>query len=329
MKHWKCLPLAIPILLISVIGANSQPGIADQYRAAARAYREAAAKCPQRQSCYLANAAYHDCLAAQLGSGPSRQCAAPTCSMTNPPCSGSSAASSVATGATNPSVSSDANIQALSETVTGVASLIEGWISDREERRRQKDAAADSALRNNMSLSDAIDEEIAKGDSKRNLGDLIDEELNRGDSSPDKKLTADFPATVSAGGLRFAGDGSSAFSSLFDSESWSPWFRLQDKDGKDYLDLDIALWTGNQGLPSADLRDFPTRWVLRNRTNSTLKIYYQLLIQCIHACESGWYKFVLTVPAGKTVAGISSSRYTYSVTGARAISIETAEEGIK
>src|ERR1051326_1419326 len=80
----KLIIAAFLLYLLAPGAATEQAqGIAAQYRQAADAYRQAAAKSKssQNRSCYLAHAQYYDCLADQLrtGSAP-RQCTQPTCS---------------------------------------------------------------------------------------------------------------------------------------------------------------------------------------------------------------------------------------------------------
>jgi hypothetical protein len=62
--------------------AVPSPGqsVADSYRKAAKAYREAADKTTaDKKSCYRDWAAYYDCLADSLVSGSNVKCEAPTC----------------------------------------------------------------------------------------------------------------------------------------------------------------------------------------------------------------------------------------------------------
>jgi len=83
------------VLLFSSFPAYTQQ--ADQYRQAAQAYNDAAAKCqnPAGAMCMRQNAAYYTCIANQLGGGPT--CGnIPTCSTS---CTGAGAATAGGTGA--------------------------------------------------------------------------------------------------------------------------------------------------------------------------------------------------------------------------------------
>jgi hypothetical protein len=66
-----------------LLGANKPvhgQSIADSYRKAAQAYRDAAAKTTDdKKDCYNAWAGYYDCLADQLQSGSTVTCKAPDC----------------------------------------------------------------------------------------------------------------------------------------------------------------------------------------------------------------------------------------------------------
>jgi hypothetical protein len=58
----------------------AQSGMADSYRQAAQAYRDAASKAPADQKqCYLNWARYYDCVVGSLRSGSSSQCREPSC----------------------------------------------------------------------------------------------------------------------------------------------------------------------------------------------------------------------------------------------------------
>jgi len=68
-------------LVLAPMRAWPVPEQASMYRKAAETYRAAAAKCPAESGCYNAMAAYHDCLANELGGG--GKCTAPTCKPAN------------------------------------------------------------------------------------------------------------------------------------------------------------------------------------------------------------------------------------------------------
>ena len=87
------------IVPLAVVSVQAQ-SISATYRAAAQAARDAAAKTksPRNRSCYLAQANYHDCLAAQLGPNGPRSCPPPSCSLEsepNTPATGGSTAAPV------------------------------------------------------------------------------------------------------------------------------------------------------------------------------------------------------------------------------------------
>ena len=67
-------------LFLNVSAPSSGQSVAETYRKAARAYRDAAEKTTaDKKACYREWAAYYDCLADSLVSGSNVKCDAPTC----------------------------------------------------------------------------------------------------------------------------------------------------------------------------------------------------------------------------------------------------------
>ena len=97
---------------------------------------------------------------------------------------------------------------------------------------------------------------------------------------------------------QLAGDASPAFA----GEGWTPWYSLQGTDGFHLTDVDIAYRCGREVVKDK-ARDYPTSWVLRNQSETTLIIEYQLNMRCAEKCSSGWYSYRATIPAGKSVQG--------------------------
>lgn len=97
---------------------------------------------------------------------------------------------------------------------------------------------------------------------------------------------------------RLAGDASPAFS----GGEWSPWYSAQGQDGSHLADVDIAYRRG-VGQGEGESRDLPTAWMLRNRSGTTLTIRYELDIQCVERCKSGWHSYRAVIPAGESARG--------------------------
>jgi len=88
----------------------------------------------------------------------------------------------------------------------------------------------------------------------------------------------------------------------FPGGEWSPWYSLQDKAGSDLAGVEIAFkYSGEAGQGPAN--DHPTSWALRNRSETTFAIEYQLNVDCGEGCDSGWHRFRAVIPAGKSVRG--------------------------
>ncbi len=96
----------------------------------------------------------------------------------------------------------------------------------------------------------------------------------------------------------------------FSGEGWTPWYALKDLNGSDIAGLDIAYWFGS-AQPSSFAKDFPTQWIIRNRNPSRVKLTYELLIQCMEQCGSGWYSFAVEVPSQGSRA--APTKYLYQV----------------
>lgn len=72
--------LAAAAIFFNVSVQSSGQSVADTYRKAAQAYREAADKTTaDKKACYRDWAGYYDCLADSLVSGSNARCEAPTC----------------------------------------------------------------------------------------------------------------------------------------------------------------------------------------------------------------------------------------------------------
>jgi hypothetical protein len=72
--------LAAAALFFNVSLPSSGQSVAETYRKAAKAYRDAAEKTTaDKKACYREWAGYYDCLADSLESGSNATCKAPTC----------------------------------------------------------------------------------------------------------------------------------------------------------------------------------------------------------------------------------------------------------
>lgn len=145
-----CLALAGAAAL-AASDAGAQPQMANSYRQAAKAYRDAAQKtsCSENKACYEQMASYHDCLGNQLGpSGGS--CSKPSCTPVSCPqtadgkplygtamTSGATATGAAGTGGTGMSSSAPPSVQV---AMSGLNTLANAWVANMQAR-----AAADHA----------------------------------------------------------------------------------------------------------------------------------------------------------------------------------------
>lgn len=327
--------VTVSLFVIGVLPGNTYAQFADQYRKAAAAHREAASKCPPRSACYNANAAYYDCLANKLG-GSNVQCVEPTCSLTEPACGGATSTSS--TGGVSGSNSTaagiiaanDAQAQVISDSVIASINLIgEVMAQNRRDKQRKKDMTAENrAFKENALNMDAkLNEQLNK-----EMADQIEAELTRqeaaskGDKPAKTPVNQNVSAITAPGHHLIAGLTPAFPESAYDTGSWSPWFAMETPDGLIVQDLDIAYWSGGGTLPSGSPRDFPTTWVIRNRSQAPIKVQYELEISCATQCTSGWYRFITSVPANKTSSSLPT-RYTLMVGANRVLNIEVANDG--
>lgn len=108
----------------------------------------------------------------------------------------------------------------------------------------------------------------------------------------------------------------------FPGGQWSPWYSLQNKAGSDLAGVEIAFkYSGVAGQGPAS--DRPTSWALRNRSETTFAVEYQLNIDCGGRCDSGWHRFRAVIPAGKSVRG--SVRELQQVRGVQALEVRKNE----
>ena len=144
MLHRSVRWLTVLSLALGVFAFPSHAQMASAYNQAAQAYRQAAAKCTgTQQQCYLANAAYYDCLAAQLGPN-GGQCTQPP--STNCPANGTSTstggATSVTIPGTTPGLSPKAvQIQQLGNLGIG---LLQMWANKQAEKAAQQQQAQEN-----------------------------------------------------------------------------------------------------------------------------------------------------------------------------------------
>lgn len=163
------------ILLTANIFCQEQ---ATFHRQAAKAYRDAAAKCGAgnpRSACYLAYANYEDCQADSLSSGSNRKCTPPSCSMDGA-CSGSGSSSSI--GTTPPSVSTAGN--AAADMLNLVFDAIGNSRAKAQRSEEEMKQYMDEEAAKRKKLSDEIEAELAQmGKSNAETVKAIEDELAR------------------------------------------------------------------------------------------------------------------------------------------------------
>jgi hypothetical protein len=127
---------------LSLFASASHAQMASAYNQAAQAYREAAAKCSgAQQQCYLANATYYECLAAQLGPNGPTSCPQPSSTNCGP--AGGTSTSGGAAGLSIPGATAGltpraAQIQQLGNLGLG---LLQMW-EDKQAQRAAHDLQA-------------------------------------------------------------------------------------------------------------------------------------------------------------------------------------------
>jgi hypothetical protein len=131
---------------LGVFPSASHAQMASAYNQAAQAYREAAAKCTgAQQQCYLANATYYQCLAAQLGPNGPSSCPQPPSSNCSPAggtsTSGGAAGLSSIPGATAGLTPRAAQIQQLGNLGLG---LVQMW-ADKQAQKAAQDQQSQEA----------------------------------------------------------------------------------------------------------------------------------------------------------------------------------------
>ncbi|MHB8873483.1 MAG: hypothetical protein ACYC8T_07330 [Myxococcaceae bacterium] len=271
------------------------------YRAAAVRFRAAASACPSESGCSQAQAVFYDCLASQAGIASSR-CLPPSCKPAGcPPAAGSKTQSPDAPVPALPPAPQA--MPALSASFSGLLQASEKVRTTREktdlaqarqlwelEKERASNAATHVARidqdlralvpelqRATKSEGDAYASALAVIVGKRALGQTTNlvwpgEHLSDGPGPADK------------------------------DPKCSPWFAMKDPSGFEYTELDLAVCGQGTMLASGALRDRPMWWMVRNRSKLPVSLRYQVGIQCITACRSGWYDQQATLAPGKKLS---------------------------
>lgn len=346
----------------AVSSSAQQPSQADLYRRAAAAYREAAAKCPARKACYLANAQHQECLARSMASGSNASCSEPTCDMTKPACEGGADGGNSSNNNTMP------NNQPLGTSVSEAQGAMDNLIRYYENKSAEIDArrrARQQKQRNDAdSLLDEINSETRDPDAERGREQEIDEralarkrayeaqkkaaaatasnnsqivppiisllEMFKWANTPAEscRIPENYVAPIewNSGNLLTTKPAYPDLNVGSACRDWSPWYMLKSSDNLTNIDgLDVALY---EYCSTGGSNDRPLQVEFRNRTTQPVTITYDLflLFRSIRANDKPEWNtgYKITVPACGAARGPNSLVNASSIQQLRATSITNA-----
>lgn len=313
--------------LVNATGAAGQE-MRVHYEEAARVWRAAAAasKDPKFQACAIRQAQFYECTAQSLGNG-TISCQRPTDTCGAPSVNGSGAGSTSAAAPSLPSPSSAAaGIIAAGDALAGLV----GWL-DRRERERFAEAEARDAERTRQLKEENARTVASLAEIKADIDQQIAESREWARLQPlFEKAHDDYLKRMHEGGGYQAAFGTFALGGGL-SESpeppeeptperyWHFWQYFQTLDGGDDRQTEFVTWIGD-AAPSATLRDRPFGWAIRTKHPGKLKIVYEVALECIETCRTGWHRYEAIIEGGGVVYRAPTTR-AFGAQTARLISL--------